>query len=160
RHTYCKRSEDTMNYRSADRRIAGLLLAAVFTFRTALLGLMLVLPGVVLADDQQGGKRAPVPGQQAAIPGKPAIVLSVASYDRLRSDFLYLAGLAGQGEGAAQVDRLIAVQAGDRGLEGIDRKKPMGAYGWVGPLGDDSSLVLLVPVADQRAFLDLVNRFV
>jgi hypothetical protein len=114
-------------------------------FRTALLGLMLILPAVAPAADDPAGK--------------PALMLSVASYDQLRSDFLYLAHLAGQDEAAVQADALIEAQAGDNGLASIDRRKPMGAYGWVGPHGDDSVLVLLVPVADQAAFLSALQRF-
>jgi hypothetical protein len=115
-----------------------------FFIRTALLGLMLILPVVAPAADGPAGK--------------PALILSVASYEQLRADFFYLARLAGQDENAARIDALIEAQAGD-GLAGIDRKKPMGGYGWVGAHGDDSAAVLLVPVADQTAFLSLLEHF-
>jgi hypothetical protein len=154
--------EDTMNNRSGRPGLAGLLPAAILAFRITFLGLMLIRPAVALADDQQGSKPAPtvgtqVPGNQ--VPGKPGLVLSLAPYDQLWGGFIYLARLAGQDEAAEQLDRLIAVQTGDRGLGGIDRKKPIGAYGWVGSHGDDSSLVMLVPVADEQAFLDLLGNF-
>jgi hypothetical protein len=113
-------------------------------FRTALLGLMLILPAVAPAADDPAGK--------------PAMIMSVASYEQLRANVFYLARLAGQDEAAVLLDAQIEAQAGD-GLAGIDRKKPAGAYGWVGPHGDDSAFVLLVPVADQAAFIRLLEHF-
>jgi hypothetical protein len=151
-----------MNNRSECRGIAGLLPAAIIAFRLALLALMLFLPAVASADNQEGGKPAPVvvaPDVLAPVLGKPALILSLASYDQLRSDFLYLARLAGQDDAAEQLDRLIEAQTGDRGLAAIDRNKRMGAYGWIGPNGDDSSVVLLVPLADKNAFLNLLENF-
>ena len=50
----------------------------------------------------------------------------------MRADFLYLAKVAGQEEKAKQFDGMIQSKIGDKGLEGIDPKKPIGAYGWVG----------------------------
>jgi hypothetical protein len=132
-----------MNNRSLGRGIAypgvaRLHLAATFVFRTVLLGLMLTL-SLPASAQQAGGPAA----------GRPIFVLSVASYDQLRSGFLYLARLAGQSESATQLDMLADLQVG----QGIDRKKPMGAYGWVGPGPDDGTIVVLVPVADQTALL-------
>jgi hypothetical protein len=145
-----------MNNRSECAGIAGLLPAAIIAIRIVLLALVLFLP-VASADNQEGGKPAPV----VAAPGlgKPALVLSLAPYDQLRSDVLYLARLAGQEDAAAQLDKLIEARTGDRGLAAIDRSKRMGAYGWIGPNGHDSSLVLLVPVADKNAFFNLLEYF-
>jgi hypothetical protein len=139
--------EDAMKNRSEYPGRAGLLPAAVITFRIALLGLMLTLPAVAVAQDRQGGL------------SKPTLILSLASYEQLRSGLLYLARLAGQDDAAAQLDQLIDARTGNRGLEGIDLHRPMGAYGWVGPHGDDSTLVLLIPVADQNSFLGLLGNF-
>jgi hypothetical protein len=113
-------------------------------FPTALLGLMLILPVVAPA---------------AAQSGKPAVVLTLAPYDQLRSDFFYLSRLAGQDLYAVQLDMLIELRTGNTGLRGVDRKKPMGGYGWIGPRGDDSAFVLLIPVTDQATFLDLLGNF-
>jgi hypothetical protein len=113
-------------------------------FRTALLGLMLILPAAVPA------------GAQSI---KPALVLTLAPYDQLRSDLFYLSRLAGQEQFAAQIEMLIDLPTGNSGLRGIDRKKPMGAYfGWVGPREDDGVLVLLIPVTDQTAFFDMLGN--
>lgn len=114
-------------------------------FPAALMGLLLALPVLARADEQ------------AAKSDKPGVVLRFASLDHLRADFLYLAKVVGEGEKAKQLEGLIKSKIGDKGLQGIDTKKPIGAYGWIGKLGLDSRLVLLVPVADRKTFLDLVS---
>jgi hypothetical protein len=130
--------------------IASLLSAAIITFRIVPLGLILIiLPAVAAADDLQGGRPAPV--MRDPVLGKPSVILSLPSYDRLRDDFLYLARLAGQDEAAAQLDRIHQAPI----VEGIDRSKPIGAYGWIEPFENDS--VPLVPVADENAFLRNFN---
>ncbi|HTU22803.1 MAG TPA: hypothetical protein VMG10_32485 [Gemmataceae bacterium] len=113
-------------------------------FATALLGLALLLPALARADEQ------------APKSDKPAVLLRFASLDHLRGDFRYLAKVVGQAEKAKQLDGILKSQLGDEGLKGIDTKKPIGAYGWVGAFGIDSKAVLLVPIADKKAFLDLI----
>jgi hypothetical protein len=110
-----------------------------------LLGLTLLFPDLVRADDI------------AAKNDKPAVTLRLASLDHLRGDFRYLAEVVGQAEKAKQFDELIKSTLGDKGLRGIDPKKPIGAYGWVGDAGVDSKVVVLVPIADEKAFLDLLS---
>ncbi|MHB1425058.1 MAG: hypothetical protein ACYC3I_17950 [Gemmataceae bacterium] len=111
-----------------------------------LLGLTFAFPYQGRADDK------------AAKNDKPAVLLRFASFDRLRGDFRYLADVVGQAESAKQLDELIKSKLGDKGLEGIDTKKPIGVYGWVGASGFDSQIVLLVPIADKKAFLDLLEK--
>lgn len=134
-----------MNNRLDYPGIAGVLSAAILPLRIAVLSLMLIMPAAAPA------------GAQAL--GQPAFILSVTSYDELRGSLLYLARLAGQDYAPMQLDILIAASTGGRGLEGMDRSKPAGAYGWVGPHGDDSAVVLLIPVAEPDAFLDLLEQF-
>jgi hypothetical protein len=112
----------------------------------ALFGMMLALPALACAADEPANKS-----------DKPAVLLRFASLDHLRGDFRYLAEVVGQAEKAKQFDELIKSKLGDKGLEGIDPKKPIGAYGWVGSFGIDSKVVLLVPIADKKAFLDLLS---
>ena len=88
----------------------------------------------------------------------PSLVIRVQSIDSLLDNFKYLAGLAGREEEAKQVEGLIKSVAGDKGLEGIDTKSPFGIYGSVGADGFDSSAVGMIPVADETAFLDLLER--
>lgn len=88
---------------------------------------------------------------------KPAVLLRFAALDHLRGDFRYLGEVVGEGEKAKQLDELIKSKLGEKGLEGIDAKKPIGIYGWVGEFGIDSKAVILVPVAKQKPFLDLLS---
>ncbi len=115
----------------------------------ALLGFFLALPTLARAADRQESKS-----------DRPAVILRLASFDRLRGDFVYLAKLIGEEEKAKQIDALIKAQLGDKGLDGIDPKKPLAAYGSIGSVGIDSKAVLLLPIADKKAFVDLfTNRF-
>jgi hypothetical protein len=109
-------------------------------FRTALLGLMLMLPAAAPAAD------------------KPAVIINLAPYEELRRDFFYVAGLIGQDEAAVLLDLMVEARIGSNGRNGVDRSRPIGAYGWFGPLGPDVPLVLLVPVADPDAFLSLLTN--
>ncbi|HEY7314996.1 MAG TPA: hypothetical protein VH643_36965 [Gemmataceae bacterium] len=116
-------------------------------FRTALLGLMLVLPAAARAAEEQAAK-----------PGKPALLLRLAPLDQLKGDFRYLAELVGQGEKAGQFAKMIDSKIGKNGLEGVDPKKPLGLYAWIGAHGIDSQVVLLLPISDQKAFLGLLEN--
>jgi hypothetical protein len=111
-----------------------------------LLGLTVMLPAPARAADEKTPKS-----------DKPAVILRLASLDHLRGDFRYLAEVVGEAEKAKQLDELIKSKLGDNGLQGIDTKKPIGLYGWVGAFGIDSKAVLMVPIADKKAFLDLVS---
>ena len=46
----------------------------------------------------------------------------------------------------------------DKGLQGIDLKRPVGAYVRFGKELEDLSGAILIPVADQPAFLDLLDN--
>jgi hypothetical protein len=86
-------------------------------------------------------------------PGKPALVVRFNSLDRLTADARYLARLADREELFKQVESLLKARTGEKGLEGLDPKKPIGFYAHVGPNGIDSTGALLVPVADEKALL-------
>jgi len=114
--------------------------------RATLLGLMLVMPSLA--------RSAPAPEAKS---DKPSLILRVAALDQLRADLRYLAELVGQKETAGQLDALLKAKIGDNGLEGIDTKKPLGAYGWVKSSYEDSPLVVMIPVTDEKAFLALLE---
>jgi hypothetical protein len=95
---------------------------------------------------------------EQATAAKPSVVLRLASLDTLREDARYLSELAGQEEVGKQLDALIKQLTGPRGLAGIDTKKPIGAYAYVGPLGLDSIAVVLLPIADEKDFLALAEN--
>ncbi len=89
----------------------------------------------------------------------PTLVVRVRSIDGLINDFKYLATLAGRAEEAKQFDGLIKSRVGEKGLEGIDTKRPLGLYGTVNPGLTDSTAVVLVPIADEKAVLGLLENF-
>lgn len=111
-----------------------------------LLGLTALLPAPARAADEK-----------AAQSDKPGVILRFASLDHLLGDFRYLAEVVGEWEKAKQFDELIKSKLGEKGLEGIDTKKAIGLYSWIGSTGFDSKVVFLVPIADKKAFLDLVS---
>jgi hypothetical protein len=103
----------------------------------------------------------------APAPARPAedqaealtLIVRVRSIDGLLDDFQYLANLAGREEQAKQIDGLIKGRIGEQGLDGIDTKRPFGLYGTINPGLMDSNAVVLVPVANEKAILSLLENF-
>lgn len=89
----------------------------------------------------------------------PTLVVRLQSLDGLIDNARYLAEIAGKAEEAKQAEGMLKSLAGPKGIEGIDTKKPFGLYGKLGPNGIDSEAVILVPIADEDAALDLIKRF-
>jgi hypothetical protein len=96
---------------------------------------------------------------KAAPAGRPAVVVHVASINSLLEDARYLAQMAGKEEEARQAEKMVQKQTGGKALEGVDLTKPLGLYGTLEPDLPDSRAVLLVPVADEKAFLGMLGRF-
>ncbi|HEX5272616.1 MAG TPA: hypothetical protein VFW33_19095, partial [Gemmataceae bacterium] len=92
-------------------------------------------------------------------PAEPGFVLRVQSIDDLTHNFRYLAGLVGREEEAKQIEGWLKAKAGGpKGLEGIDSKRPLAVYGVFGEGGlDSSTAVALIPIADEKAFLGLIE---
>jgi hypothetical protein len=89
-------------------------------------------------------------------------VVSVKSVDAGLSNFKYLADLVGQGAQAKLVDAYLKSK-GAQGLEGVDRKRPCGAYAtwpkkWDDLKTGDVPLVVLLPVADEQQVLGLLRK--
>jgi len=112
----------------------------------ALLGLV-ALPAVVRPAEE---KKAVTPG----------VVVRVQSLDELMNNFRYLAALVGKEEEAKQLEGVLKAKAGGpKGLEGIDAKRPMALYGVFSEAGiENSTAVALVPIADEKAFLGLIEN--
>ena len=72
-------------------------------------------------------------------------------------DAKYIMTMAGQEELAKQLDGMLKSMVGKEGLKGIDTKRPLGFYGTVGKNLVDSTGVALVPVADEKAFVELLD---
>jgi hypothetical protein len=112
----------------------------------ALLGLV-ALPGTARPADQKK-------------PDEPGVVVRVQSLDELMSNFRYLAALVGREEEAKQLEGMLQAKAGGpKGLEGIDAKRPMALYATFSDGGlENTTAVGLVPIADEKAFLALVEN--
>jgi hypothetical protein len=89
----------------------------------------------------------------------PTLVVRVRSIDGLIDDIKYLATLAGRGEEAKQFEGLIKARVGQKGLEGINTKKPLGLYGSLDANIMESTAAVLIPISDEKAFLGLLEGF-
>ncbi len=108
----------------------------------ALAGLLLALP----------------PARAAEGDAAPSVIVRVRSIDGLLEDGKYLVSLLGKEDEAKQFDAFVRSMVGKDGLKGIDTKKPFGFYGTVGPNVIDSTGVLMVPIADEKAFLTFLDK--
>jgi hypothetical protein len=116
-------------------------------FPLVALACLIVLPSVARPDDVRTKKAA------------PAIVVRLRSLDGIMADVKYLAEQVGKEEEAKQGEALLKDRIGDKGLEGIDAKKPMGLYLFAGPNGADSYGAIMIPVKDEKAVLGLLDNF-
>src|SRR5262249_50731727 len=116
-----------------------------------LAGLALALPGARGRADTKAGDTEP------ATPFKGALVLRIKPIDDLIADARYVAKLAGREEETRQLEKLLKSKTGPKGLEGIDTKKPLGAYGVLQPKFDESQGVFLLPIADEQTFLKFLE---
>jgi hypothetical protein len=88
----------------------------------------------------------------------PTLLLRLASIEELLAKGEYLATLAGQEEVARQAVGFVRALANDKGLEGIDIKRPFAIYGNLTADVTKSLGVLLIPIADQESFLGLLKN--
>ena len=88
----------------------------------------------------------------------PSVVLRVQSIDELLANFKYLAHIVGRDEEATQAEDWLKAQTGPKGLEGIDTKRPLGAYAVIDSDLASSYVVVLIPVSDEKAFLELLEK--
>lgn len=96
---------------------------------------------------------------RAAETKPPTLIVRLQSVDALVADFKYVAGLAGHADEAEQAAAIIKLLAGEKGLEGVDTKKPIGFYAYLASPPTSSTGALMIPIADEKAFLALVDRF-
>jgi len=89
---------------------------------------------------------------------KPTVLLRLRAIEELAGDLRHLATKVGQEEVAKQVEALLKSRTGPKGLEGIDPKKPLGLYGTVHKELNKSEGVLLLPIADEKTFLDFLDN--
>jgi hypothetical protein len=88
----------------------------------------------------------------------PTVVVRMNSIDSLIDHVKFLAGLAGEKDAARQIEGLIKTKIGEKGLEGVDSRRPFGFYGRVGKDIEDITAAVLLPIADEKAFLNLLKN--
>src|SRR3954468_8005511 len=77
----------------------------------------------------------------------PTIEVRLRSVNDLVDKFEYVAGLAGKEDAVKQVRELIKVLSAEgKGIEGIDPKRPIGAYATLAKEVETSPLIVMVPV--------------
>jgi len=100
----------------------------------------------------------PVLARAADTPATPTVVVRLNTLDNVIADLRYLIEMAGKEEEAKQAEALFKNLAGDKGLEGIDTKRPIGFYARISPKFQDSAAVVLIPVTDEATVLDYLKR--
>jgi hypothetical protein len=103
---------------------------------------LLIVPGLVRAADS----------------ALPTLVVKVRSIDGVIADVKYLAELAGQGAQAKQQIDGVLQKVLPKGFQGIDTHRPLGLYGTIDDSLQDSTGVILIPVSDEKAFVDLIEQ--
>jgi hypothetical protein len=94
----------------------------------------------------------------AARAAEPTVELRIKAIKDLLPLAEYLGDLGGQAEQAEQGAKFVEAMAGKKGvIEGIDITKPIGFYASMTPAVIDSPMVVLVPVGDEKAFLNLLT---
>ena len=100
-----------------------------------------------------------LPGRSRCEDATPSLVVKIKSIEGLIQDVKYLAELAGVGEEIKQVDELLNSFKSEQGLGGIDTKKPMGMYGRLTDDVQNSPLLVMLPIVDEKAFLQFLGNF-
>jgi len=101
---------------------------------------------------------APVRCADAEKTKPPTAVVRLKSIDGLLDDFKYVAKHAGFAEEANQIDGFLKAFLGDK-ESAIDTKRPIGFYGAISDDVINSDGLILLPVGDEQAFVDLLGRF-
>ncbi len=99
----------------------------------------------------------PAPAPAQAKPGTPTLVLRARSLESLFGSGQLLLEALGKGDLLKQIDDLIKSKVGPKGLASVDAKRPLGANARIGKDITDLQAVLLIPVADEKGFLELLG---
>jgi hypothetical protein len=86
------------------------------------------------------------------------LVVRIKSINGLLEDLKYVAKLGGKGDEADMASGYVNGLSSDKGLEGIDPKKPIGLFGNVAEDPTSSKPVLMVPVIDSKSVLGLLEK--
>jgi hypothetical protein len=100
---------------------------------------------------------APVAARAADAADGPTVMLRLQSVDKILDNAEYIAALVGQEDAAKQVLGFVRALSGEKGIEGIDTKRGFALYANLAEKLEESQLVLMIPVADQDAFVNLLK---
>ena len=89
----------------------------------------------------------------------PVVVISVRSVDGALGDVKYVLSAAGAPQLGDFVDGFIDTLTQGKGLAGLDRTKPLGAYLSLGA-GGNPDFAFFIPVTDNQAFKGLATQIV
>lgn len=93
-----------------------------------------------------------------ADPLKPAVEVRLLGASDLVPVIEYVGELVGQKDQFEQVGGLVkAFAEQEKGLEGVDLKRPLGAYAVVTEKVEESTVVLMIPVADPDGVVALMS---
>jgi hypothetical protein len=87
----------------------------------------------------------------------PAVVVRAKSLNALLENMNFVVRLIGQEDAAAQIEGLVKGKIGKDGIQGIDPGRPFGAYVHFGKGIGDVKGAILIPMADDKSFLNLLD---
>ncbi len=96
-------------------------------------------------------------GSAQIIAQQPTAVLGIRSVDSLLDDADFVGEKTGTPGIKQQAESFLEAFTGGRGLEGVDRTKPLGMYAEVGEEGPKPGPVIFIPISDQDAFLEVLK---
>lgn len=88
----------------------------------------------------------------------PGVVFRMQPINRLVENAFFLAEAVGMKEQAKMIEGSLKGLTGPKGIEGIDPEKPIGLYGNIGPNLIDSEVVGLIPIADEKTFVEMLGK--
>ncbi len=99
-----------------------------------------------------------VPLHAQATKPTPGVVFRMQPINRLVENAFFLAESVGMKEQAKMIEGSLKGLTGPKGIEGIDPEKPIGLYGNIGPNLIDSEVVGLIPIADEKTFVEMLGK--
>ena len=97
-------------------------------------------------------------GAASAQPATPTVEVRLQSVNVLLDKAEYVAGLGGKEDVVQAVKQILkGLSAEGKGIEGIDPKRPFGAYATLSADVVNSPLMLMVPIADQDRLLQMLK---
>ena len=99
-------------------------------------------------------------GTASAQPAVPTVEVRLRSVNDLLDKAEYVAGLAGKEDIVQSVKQIVKnLHVEGKGVEGLDTKRPFGAYVTLTADVVNSPVTAMVPIADRDAFLAMLNKY-